>query len=442
MLALWWVKRDIRLEDNLALTAAINECRMVLPVFFFEPGVYLARDASAFHLQAQISALTDLQHSLRQRGVELLVVHADLPFGLQALQREFAFTHIFSHEETGAAVTYERDIAVGEWCEENGIVWREFPQSGVVRALSKRADRQKIIAARLIDSEPLPVPEFVALATASFPTIPQKYLQVPSVAQLAPQLLNGQIQWPAVQVVNEKRARRTLDSFFNERSLGYRGGISSPNKAFFYGSRLSPHIAWGTVNLRSIFTRLQRRIDQFDASLSESHEHSQSVRWHKSLISFSARLFWRDHFIQRLESASYMEFSALNPAYDALEYSHDGERLLAWLQGITGFPLVDACMRCLQATGFLNFRMRAMVVNFACFGLHIHWHDLQYPLAQLFVDYEPGIHFFRRFKCRQRLWVLTRYVFITRSNSSLNKIRSVFLLSAGYLSYALIHRSR
>jgi deoxyribodipyrimidine photo-lyase len=88
-----------------------------------------------------------------------------------------------------------------------------------------------------------------------------------------------------------------------------------------------------------------------------------------------------------------MEFRALNPAYEQLEYTQDTTKLDAWINGNTGFPLVDACMRCLQATGFLNFRMRAMVVNFACFGLHIHWRDLQYPLARLFTDYEPGIHF-------------------------------------------------
>ncbi len=56
-------------------------------------------------------------------------------------------------------------------------------------------------------------------------------------------------------------------------------------------------------------------------------------------------------------------------------------------------PLVDACMRCLQATGFLNFRMRAMVVTTACFGLKLSWRSIQYPLAKLFLDYEPGIHF-------------------------------------------------
>lgn len=127
--------------------------------------------------------------------------------------------------------------------------------------------------------------------------------------------------------------------------------------------------------------------------LEEEPDNKLAQRWHKSLEGFSARLFWRDHFVQRLESASWMEVRALNPAYEQLEYTQDTARLDAWINGNTGFPLIDACMRCLQATGFLNFRMRAMVVNFACFGLHIHWRDLQYPLARLFTDYEPGIHF-------------------------------------------------
>jgi deoxyribodipyrimidine photo-lyase len=54
--------------------------------------------------------------------------------------------------------------------------------------------------------------------------------------------------------------------------------------------------------------------------------------------------------------------------------------------------MVDACMRCLGDTGFMNFRMRAMVVSFACFGLHLSWRFIHEPLAQLFTDYEPGIH--------------------------------------------------
>ncbi|WP_049630086.1 FAD-binding domain-containing protein [Cellvibrio sp. pealriver] len=390
MIALWWIKRDFRLDDNSALGAALAQCAFVIPVYFLEPRVYRAYDASAFHLHAQLCALIELQHNLRLRGAELLVIHQDLPEGLEWLRKQFAFTHIFSHEETGADVTFQRDKKVAGWCIENNVVWQELPQSSVVRRLSSRDKRQHFIAQRLLESQPLAAPSYIPQPDMQHFS---RHFYIPLLSQLVPDLIDSQIQWGSVQQVNERRAQRALDSFLHERGLGYRGGISSPNKAFFYGSRLSPHIAWGTVSLRRIFSRLQQRLQELDEQLDITPDDQLLQRWQKSLESFSSRLFWRDHFVQRLESASQMEFRALNPAYDSINYTDDKSRLQAWVNGATGFPLIDACMRCLQATGFLNFRMRAMLVNFACFGLHIHWRDLQYPLAKLFVDYEPGIHF-------------------------------------------------
>jgi deoxyribodipyrimidine photo-lyase len=65
----------------------------------------------------------------------------------------------------------------------------------------------------------------------------------------------------------------------------------------------------------------------------------------------------------------------------------------AWKKGITGYPLVDACMRCLQKTGWINFRMRAMLVSVFCHHFDCNWKNGVYHLAQLFLDYEPGIHY-------------------------------------------------
>jgi deoxyribodipyrimidine photo-lyase len=126
-------------------------------------------------------------------------------------------------------------------------------------------------------------------------------------------------------------------------------------------------------------------------ALSQSSGGSTS-QWVKSIRAFQARLFWHDHFVQRLESAPEMEFQALNPAYQSIAYFDDRVIKDAWLNGRTGIPLVDACMRCLKATGFLNFRMRAMVVTTACYGLGQSWISIQDPLARTFLDYEPGIH--------------------------------------------------
>jgi deoxyribodipyrimidine photo-lyase len=115
--------------------------------------------------------------------------------------------------------------------------------------------------------------------------------------------------------------------------------------------------------------------------------------WATALRAYVARLHWHCHFIQKLESAPSIEYRNLHRAYDGLR---DGEidpvRFHAWATGRTGFPFVDACMRSLAATGWINFRMRAMLVAFASYQLWLHWRETGMHLARMFTDYEAGIH--------------------------------------------------
>ncbi len=116
-----------------------------------------------------------------------------------------------------------------------------------------------------------------------------------------------------------------------------------------------------------------------------------------SLQSFEGRLHWHCHFIQKLESEPAIEQRNVHRGFDGLR--NEGEltdeerrRLEAWCTGRTGFPFVDACMRSLIATGWINFRMRAMLVSFASYQLWLHWRATGEHLARQFLDYEPGIH--------------------------------------------------
>jgi deoxyribodipyrimidine photo-lyase len=116
--------------------------------------------------------------------------------------------------------------------------------------------------------------------------------------------------------------------------------------------------------------------------------------WSAALAAFEGRLHWHCHFIQKLESEPSIEFENLHRACDGLrENDFDAERFEAWRAGHTGFPLVDACMRALQAGGWINFRMRAMLVSFSSYQVWLHWRQPARALARLFTDYEPGIHY-------------------------------------------------
>ena len=117
-------------------------------------------------------------------------------------------------------------------------------------------------------------------------------------------------------------------------------------------------------------------------------------KWPSAMRSFSGRLRWHCHFIQKLEDEPRIEFENMHPAYDGLRANDFNDAYFeAWKAGMTGYPMVDACMRALTATGWLNFRMRAMVMSFASYHLWLHWRQPALHLANLFTDYEPGIHY-------------------------------------------------
>ncbi|EKB47866.1 Cryptochrome-like protein cry2 [Cecembia lonarensis LW9] len=90
---------------------------------------------------------------------------------------------------------------------------------------------------------------------------------------------------------------------------------------------------------------------------------------------------------------SQMEFRHVNIGFEELEKPFDANKVNAWKEARTGYPLVDACMRCLQETGYLNFRMRAMLVSFLTHHLWQDWRTGVDHLARLFLDFEPGIHY-------------------------------------------------
>lgn len=373
-LAIWWIKRDIRVSDNVALCAALAEGTEVLAIWCLEPSLQDAEDSSDMHLHAQITALTDLRKLLRALGGDIFFSAREVLESLEYIHHIRPIGAVHTHEEIGNALTYARDRAVARWCREGGIGYREHPQSSVKRGGVNRDKMQTLWRDRIEHAEKLTPPRFVNLSESL-----RK-----AAASTSPPLVRGSPLW---QAVSEHDAERTLNSFLESRSKYYRGSISAPLKAMQYGSRLSVHLAWGTISLREVYQRVRERLQVLEAE-----SHPETARWRMSLGAFLSRLHWRDHFIQRLESEPELEFRAIHPAYRDLVWENSPELQNAWVDGRTGFPLVDAVMRCLAATGFINFRMRALVVSFACHALHLDWRLIHPHLARVFRDYEPGIH--------------------------------------------------
>ena len=366
--ALVWLKRDLRLRDHAPLAVAQGfDANAAL--YVIEPEWLASPEFDASHLDFALRCLAGLREALAARGLPLRVRVGQATTVLDDLHRDHAFTHLLSHEETGPDWTWRRDRAVAAWCRERSVVRQEWPQTGVVRRLKTRQGWASRWAERM-NAPALPAP--AAFAGAAWPTADLPTLQT----------LGMSAHGKALQAAGEAEAWALLQGFLQGRGRGYRQALSSPLTATDGCSRLSPHLAFGTISMRCVHQATERAI-----TAAADHMLAHGLR------GFAGRLRWHCHFMQKLEDEPAIEFRNFARVCDGLrEASFDRERFEAWCAGATGYPMVDACMRSLRATGWLNFRMRAMLVSFASYHLWLHWRETGLFLARQFLDFEPGIH--------------------------------------------------
>jgi deoxyribodipyrimidine photo-lyase len=365
-----WFKRDLRWQDHAALTQASHD-GPVRCVYVVEPALWLQTDCALQHFEFVRESLQELDTHLRTLGGCLEIHTGELPDVLQKIWQEAAFSGLYSHEETGNAFTYARDLKVAAWCKANGVVWREFQQFGVVRRLKNRNLWQSAWEQHMA----LPIQSVESL------TFWQSSAQAP-LAMSAPNHL--QHNPPQRQRGGRSRALAILHSFLNARSIGYRGGISSPLSAPEACSRLSAYLTFGCISMREVVQQTRAHI---------AHLPPQASRHRAGLTAFVSRLYWHCHFIQKLESEPAIEWRNMHRGYDDLREQDFNQAYFEALKDArTGWPMVDACVTMLRETGWLNFRMRAMLVSVAAYPLWLHWRPVGEWLATQFLDYEPGIH--------------------------------------------------
>lgn len=361
-----WFKRDLRLQDHLPLKRAIEFDLPILLLYVFEPELIDFPDADVRHWRFVHESLRDIQQQL---GAEhtLNIVFQSIEVWFETLNSQYNIRGVYSYQETGNNVSFQRDKRMKIFFKNHTIPWYEFQQNGVIRGLKNRKEWDKHW--HNIMHAPLDQPDLTLLETVSL-SFPQKVQDT-----LLKELTTPN---PEMQPGGERMAHKYAESFFTDRHRHYSLNISKPQAARKSCSRLSPYLAYGNLSIRQVYQMALR-----------SKASGGNAR---SLANFISRLHWHCHFIQKFESECRMEFFAVNQAYEKLNKAKDDALIKAWQDGKTGVPLVDACMRCLVKTGYINFRMRAMVVSFFVYHLWQDWRELHF-LARQFLDYEPGIHY-------------------------------------------------
>ncbi len=365
-----WFKRDLRFTDHAPLFHAQKQSLPILLVYCFEPSVMAYSDSDIRHWRFVHQSLMDMQSKLDSLQANLYIFHNEVDTVLTSIQSTFTIRTIYSHEEIGNNLTFQRDKSIQKFCFTHNITWREFPHNGVVRRLKSRLDWEKIWRQRM-ESSPLIVDE----THWNILNLDSTFYSSMKGPVLSPEITANN---PNFQPGGETYAWKYLDGFLKKRHENYANHISKPSLSRTSCSRLSPYLAYGNISMRMVYQYTM--------------QHMSKSRNKRALSQFVSRLHWHCHFMQKFEDECRIEFEPFNRAYKSLIKPKNDVFISAWQQGKTGVPIVDACMRCLQATGYINFRMRAMVVSFFVFNLWQDWRELHY-LARQFLDYEPGIHY-------------------------------------------------
>ena len=364
-----WFRNDLRIFNNDAFNEATKSGN-ILPIFIFDKEYYKLPTSSSFHLDFLKSSLEELTKTLIEKyNSKLNIYYGNTLEILSHLIDKFKINEIYSNIIFKNIYVTNLDKEVSFLFKEKNVNWRISNQFGV--QLNHRIrNKWSYNWNKFINSE------------HTSPDINCGFIKDDHVEDLT-KIETNTLEDGDIQAGGRQNAIELLDTFLNDRSENYQREMSSPITGEVSCSRLSPHIAFGNISITEIFKKTN---DKLKSELSYTKK--------KSLIAFKSRLAWHCHFIQKLYDEPEIEFRNMNSAYNGIRENDFNEKFyVAWKNGNTGFPFVDACMRYLKKNGWINFRMRAMLVSFASYQLWLDWKKTSKHLARLFTDYEPGIHY-------------------------------------------------
>ena len=363
-----WLKRDIRAQDHEPLFNAENSNLKYYVIYIFEPSMIAYPDTSFRHLIFIYHSILALNKILAPYNRKVEIFYGEAIEVFSFINKSFNVNSILSYRESGTEFSWDRDKKIQQLCKLNKIYWYQFQRDGIIRGIKTRKNWRKNWNLKM--AQPI--------IKNNFSICINEKLQHPF---LIPSKLENILKtYPKkIQPAGEDNAWKYLESFANNRGENYQKYISKPYQSRISCSRISPYLSWGNLSIKQAY--------QFINS------HPNKLNYSRAFSAMLTRLHWHCHFIQKFEVDCRYEKFCINKGFELLNHKKNDRFIKAWKNGNTGYPLIDACMRALKETGWINFRMRAMLVSFLTFNLDQDWREGVYHMAKLFLDYEPGIHF-------------------------------------------------
>lgn len=383
MAVIWWMRRDMRLSDNVALHKALSTGEPVVPVFVADPKILKVHNMGAARLNFCFDSVREIDHRLREAKTGYVVIrHGDPLQELADVARKVGAKQLFFNRDY-SPLALKRDERITQGLEEKGIeaisfkdlvIWEEG------EILSQAGQPYKVFTAYLRRWLTLRPPPMVG---STYPDIPQLDTPKAIPCDALPTVEALKLPSPSkAQPAGEIAAHERIAEWFN-----LRGGESIAQYEEHRNlppldqgtSRLSPHIRFGTVSVRTLY-HLTR----------EAQQRTSSRDRHKSIDVWISELAWRDFYYQVLFHYPRISHGAFLTKYNDLAWEYNNAAFKAWQEGQTGYPFIDAAMRELNASGFMHNRARMAVAGFLTKDLLIDWRKGYDHFMRLLTDGDPA----------------------------------------------------
>lgn len=360
-----WFRRDLRVSDNAALSEAAKRAENVIPLFIFEDAFRTGPDVGAARLAFLLQSVESLRKNLAELGHTLIVRCGKSVEILPKFAKEIGAQAVFANKRY-EPYTQRRDervttallnVGVGFELFKDAVIWEEQ------EILTQQGKPYTVFTpySKAWKAKPIPPPR------AKFRTFNIRHSTSNIQSDVLPVSADA-CGYPLTQTIpagGERAALELLRRFMAGPVYEY--GANRNFLAVDGGSNLSPHLRAGTVGIRTIL-----------AELKKARENKPAIGHRQSAIEsgcdiFLNELIWREFYQQVLHNFPHVTKGAFRPEYDQLKWSENKEHFAAWCKGRTGFPIVDAAMRCLNTTGTMHNRLRMIVAMFLTKDLLIHW---------------------------------------------------------------------
>lgn len=364
--AIWWIRRDLRLADNAALAATMAVSAQVVPLFIIDPALQVSPYVGEKRLAFLWGGLQQLDAELRRRGSRLIVRQGEPRGVLAQVVAETGARGIYA-EEDFSPYARRRDTAVAQTLPL-------FLCPGLVvhhpHDVLKPDGRPYTVFtpySRAWWARPFPTPEDLLPAP--------RYMPTPAFLASLPIPIPPRLSPPLPFAPGEAVARQRLVLFMAEQIADY--GRHRDIMSLQGTSTLSPYLRLGMVSARQAMVAAQQAPQQ------QPNAQAGSETWLNELI-------WREFYQGVLYHFPQARTSNFRPQYDKVQWRNDVAGFVAWSNGRTGYPIVDAAMRQLQQTGWLHNRARMIVASFLVKDLLIDWRWGEKWFMQQLLDGDPA----------------------------------------------------